>query len=168
MFSRRGQRWRCFLAFGKVRCTAMTLREKPQTLLRRFARILGWSPLRQYNHLANDDPTAKKPYLITWYESGQAIGARSDIFLQINESPCGQTKFYRAAVCAIRYRICTPWCEFTLFRSEVRFVAEVERLREWLQRDWFEAPKRRKQYRVLHPECVGAVCLPPCSVLRRK
>lgn len=133
----------------------MTSREKPLTLLRRFARNLGWSSLKQYNHLAKDDPIAKKPYLITWYESGQFIGARSDLFLLINESPCGQTKYYRAAVYAIRYRICTPWCDFTLFRSEARFIAEAERLREWLQRDRFEAPARRKRFRLLHPECVG-------------
>jgi hypothetical protein len=156
MFLRRVRRWRCFRGFGKASRKAMSLHQKPMNLLRRFARELGWSKLKEYQGLATYDASAKKkPHLITWYESGQAKGSATDFFLQINECPIGQTKNYCAAVYAIRYRICTPWRDFKLFRSETRIVNEAERLREWLQRDWFETPGKRKQFRALHPECVG-------------
>jgi len=93
--------------------------------------------------------------LITWYESGNNDGSRSDLFLQINESPIGQTATYAAAVYAIRYHICTGWHSMKLGPNAQPLDSEVERLDSWLHRRWFESLANRQQYRMMHPECTG-------------
>lgn len=125
-------------------------RDKPIAELRTFARRLGWPQLRRYQHLCEE-----RTLLVTWYESGDSDGSRSDLFLQINECPIGQTATYTAAVYAIRYRICTGWHSVQLGPDAHRLECEVERLDHWLHRRWFKAPANRREYRKLHPECSG-------------
>ena len=126
-------------------------RDKPIAALRTFARRLGWSQLRCYQHLWEE-----RNLLITWYESGNNDGSlRSDLFLQINESPIGQTATYTAAVYAIRYHICTGWHSMKLGPDAQPLASEVERLDSWLHRRWFESLANRRQYRGMHPECTG-------------
>jgi hypothetical protein len=123
---------------------------KPIAALRAFARRLGWSPLRRFQHASENGNL-----LITWYESGNNHGSRNDLFLQINECPIGQTATYTMAVYAIRYRICTGWHSMKLARDARRLDCEAERLDSWLHRRWFESPANRRQYRTMHPECSG-------------
>jgi hypothetical protein len=129
--------------------------DKPFIALQKFARLLGWSPLRVYQHTITDDPTTTYSYVVTWYESGDSGNPRTDCFLQFNESPIGQTTKYQGAVYAIRYRLCTGWHDFTLHRNERRLVAEAARLERWLSREWFNSYEGRTQFRQLHPECTG-------------
>ncbi len=128
---------------------------KPFVSLRRFASQLGWRPLRVFRHRIDDDQDAPEPYVITWYESGDCGNPRTDCFLQINECPIGQAVTYAAAVYAIRYRLCTGWHPFRIHANEERQAAEVQRLRPWLHREWFDSLVKRREFRKLHPECVG-------------
>ena len=64
-------------------------------------------------------------------------GGRNDLFLQINESPPGQTATYAAAVYAIRYRIFTGWHKFRLSDSDDDLRREMARLAAWLAWEWF-------------------------------
>jgi hypothetical protein len=125
-------------------------RDKPIAALRTFARRLGWSQLRCYQHLWEE-----RNLLITRYESGNNDGSRSDLFLQINESPLGQTATYTTAVYAIRYQICTGWHSMKLGPDAQPLDSEIERLDSWLHRRWFESLANRRKYRRMHPECTG-------------
>jgi hypothetical protein len=126
------------------------LRDKPIAALRTLTRRLGWSQLRWYQHL-----WVERNLLITLYESGENDGEPSDLFLQINEYPIGQTATYTMAVFAIRYRICTGWHSMKLVRDARSLDCEVERLVSWFHRSWFESSANRREYRKMHPECTG-------------
>ncbi len=123
--------------------------------LHHFASELGWSELRLCQHTINDSAVAPEPFVTTWYESGEANGGRSDFFLQINPTPTHGIATYAAAVYAMRYRICTGWHSFTLGKTANDVVAEALRLECWLHRKWFDSLARRKQFRMLHPECAN-------------
>ncbi len=122
---------------------------KPLAALTEFAAILGWLGLRIYHHRC---PQGDDSILTTWYESGVAEGGRSDLFLQFNEIPTGQSLTYVGAVYAMRFRICSGWHPFTLY-DDARMVAEATRMECWLHREWFETVAMRREYRRLHPEC---------------
>ena len=135
-------------------------------VLRAFANDLGWSDLRQHRHAIEDCETS-----IIWYESGESRGSRQDLFLQIKPCPPGQSRTFTAAVFAIRYSICTGWHPLTLDAEQRNPQREAERLEGWLHRRWFESPRSRKQFRVMHPECAGWSWTrlrqeqPPCVVM---
>jgi hypothetical protein len=129
--------------------------DKPVKQLRRFAKQLGWPKLRVYQTRLNTPGNQAESILITWYESGEIGNPRTDCFLQINESPIGQTTCYEAAVYAIRYRICTGWHRFTLYEEENELLAEASRLENFLGRQWFATLPRRRTFRLLHPDCTG-------------
>ncbi|PHR85855.1 MAG: hypothetical protein COA78_38740 [Blastopirellula sp.] len=128
---------------------------KPVARLSQFAALLGWSPLRVYQHTLDDRSTENSTSIITWYESEENISPHTDCFLQINEHPIGQTHTYNAAVYAIRYRICTGWHQFTLHKSKRDQAAEAERIGQWLHKDWFTTLAKRREFRQLYPQCTG-------------
>ena len=130
-------------------------RDKPVARLQRFASLLGWSPLRVYQHTVDDDPAQPSSYVVTWYESGDCGNPRTDCFLQINEDPVGQTTTYTGAVYAIRYRLCTGWHRFTMHTNQNDMTTEASRVAEWLHRDWFDTITKRREFRKLHPDCDG-------------
>lgn len=138
--------------------------EKPLAALKSFARSLGWSPLKMSQHvLPAEEMTApvkkagRQPAetLVTWYESGEAAGKRSDLFLLISECPMGQSHTYTAAVYATRYRICTGWHSFRLTAKLASDPVEIKRLDGWLHRRWFETLANRQEFRERHPECAN-------------
>lgn len=121
---------------------------KGETLyLRRFAGMLGWRSIHAYEHIVRDSLlVASGLSLIRWYESGSL----EDILLQINLVPD-----YRAAVYAIRYKLCTGWHKFTLHKERDSLQQEADRVRKWLARSWFTSQRMRQRFRELHPECSG-------------
>jgi hypothetical protein len=123
--------------------------EKPLAALNRFAAALGWQDLRisQHRWLCGETLVTT-----TWYESGTAEGRRSDLFLQINEAPNGQTVTYVGAVYAMRYGICTGWHPFTLV-DDAELTAESSKVEGWLHRHWFDSLAMRRDFRQRHPEC---------------
>lgn len=130
-------------------------RDKSFAALQRFAAALGWSPLRIYQRTIDDDPIVSAQRVITWYESGDCGNSRTYCCLQFNECPIGQTETYTGAVYAIRYRLCTGWHAFTLYGSAKRMAEEASRLGSWLNREWFDSLPKRREFRKLHPGCVG-------------
>jgi hypothetical protein len=124
---------------------------KPLAALTQFAAALGWQGLRlnQHSWLDGDNPV-----ITTWYESGTAEGTRSDLFLQVNEAPSGQTLTYVGAVYAMRYRICSGWHPFTLLPN-AQLAVEASKVEAWLHRRWFETLAMRRDFRRLHPECTN-------------
>lgn len=124
----------------------------PVPALRAFARQLGWTHLRRYQHVFADESPARK---IVWYLAGQSSGGRSDVFLQINEHPIGAKRTYAAAVYAPRYRLYTNWHTFRLGADLHCNPAETVRLEDLLHRRWYETPAARKEFRICHPECAG-------------
>jgi len=131
---------------------------KPFSQLQKMAILLGWqSPLRIYHHhvAGPNIPSCPQDSLITWYISGRMVGDRNDCFLQINESPQGQTITYEGAVYAIRYRICTGWHNFSISPSADKLKREANRLAMWLAWDWFSNIEKRRLFRQTHPECTG-------------
>lgn len=132
-----------------------TQSNKPFATLQRFGALIGWSPLRICQHAIEGEQAESGPHVVTWYESGDSGNPRTDCFLQINESPIGQSTTYNGAVYAIRYRLCTGWHAFTLHRNRRDIKVEASRLSEWLHRDWFDSIAKRREFRMLHPECVG-------------
>jgi hypothetical protein len=131
---------------------------KPVTRLQQLTRLLGWqSRLRLYQHQINEEerPSKLQTNVITWYETGISTGDRSACFLQINESPQGQTTTYSGAVYAIRYRICTGWHDFRLPSNDSDLRREAARLWRWLAYDWFSSVEKRRAFRQAHPECAG-------------
>ena len=132
--------------------------KKPVDQLQRLTRLLGWRfrlQLHQHRIHENDGASGHRGKILTWYEAGVATGGRQDCFLQINESPQGQTVTYTGAVYAIRYRICSGWHEFRLFSSDDDLQREAARLAPWLAWDWFATIEKRRAYRLAHPECAG-------------
>lgn len=131
---------------------------KPLKQLQKLTRLLGWqSPLRLRQSRMNGIgvPPEDQGRVITWYEAGSADGDRNDVFLQINESPTGQTVTHLACVYAIRYRICSGWRKFRLTGSDDDLNREAARLAKWVAWDWFASPPKRRAFRQAHPECVG-------------
>lgn len=131
------------------------LDDKPVAALRTFARKLGWPSLRSCQHTIEACDTYPDGLLLTWYESGLAKGLRSDLFLHMNESPIGQTSSYEVAVFAIRFRLFSGWHAMRLADGQLHDDAEVERLDPWVHRRWFHTLPSRRQFREMHPECVG-------------
>ena len=111
--------------------------------LNEFARCLGWSELRRFEHIvqSRDKDDGK---LIVWYESGNF----NDLLFQINEQPR-----FCAAVYAIRFRICAGWHEFRGPSNSREMKNEATRLESWLHRRWFETIEGRRAFRKRHPEC---------------
>lgn len=126
---------------------------KPLAELQQFARALGWSRLRMFQHTLQDAPGKSK--IITWYESGFNDGGKLALFLQINEHPIGTLRTYNAAVYAMRYRMCTGWLPFRLTAALQHDPNESECLAGRLHRKWFQTIEARREFRVKHPECVG-------------
>jgi hypothetical protein len=132
--------------------------EKPIERLQEWVRLLGWRSrlrLQQHRITERDAPVELQGKVITWYEAGVANGTRLDCFVQINESPQGQTLTYTGAVFAIRYRICTDWHKFRLFNNHDDLDREAARLTKWLAWDWFASPEKRRVFREAHPEYAG-------------
>jgi hypothetical protein len=92
---------------------------------------------------------------IVWYVSGVNQGGRSDLFLQINESPIGAVQTYEAAVYAPRFRLFTGWRKFRLTDDLQHDASEVDRLHSLLHRDWYDSLAARRKFRARHPECAG-------------
>lgn len=132
-----------------------TLRNKPRAQLRRFAALLGWEPLETFQHLIDDLPANSPSRVISWYVCGECEGGRADFFLQLNESPIGQTVTYEGAVFALRFRLFTGWHPFTLVDDTQSMQSEAQRVGEWLKREWFDSPARRREFRARHPQCAG-------------
>ncbi|MCE9545808.1 MAG: hypothetical protein K8T25_09870 [Planctomycetia bacterium] len=115
--------------------------------VRTFAHALGWSDVRECRHTFPKDIQPQYPYkTLVWFE----VGEFPDCFLQIN-----LRGGWKAAVYAVKYRICTGWHPFVLGRTEKRLTREAERLNEWLALAWFSSPAKRRKFRLLHPECAN-------------
>lgn len=132
---------------------AVLMNQSPKyriSLLGQFSRTLGWEDPIEHNTIY-DELTCRS---INWYLVGVTKQARMHFSLQINEHPIGSSSTFAAAVHCLRYRICSG---FHTFRCRTRREAQSEatRLREWLSHEWFITPKRRREYRLLHPECAG-------------
>jgi hypothetical protein len=108
-----------------------------------------------FQHSLDHLPANSPSRIITWYECGECEGSRTDCFLQFNESPVGQTVTYEGAVYAVRFRLFTGWHSFTLVDDKQGMQSEADRVGEWLKREWFNSPSRRRDFRARHPECVG-------------
>lgn len=112
-----------------------------------FASALRWKNMKQHRHVfppeVRDQFSNKS---IVWFEAG----AFPECFLQIN-----LLGGYKAAVYALKYRICTGWHPFVLGSTPQRIRAEARRLHSWLAADWFESPASRRALRKLHPECAN-------------
>ena len=128
---------------------------KPYAQLSKFAQLLGWRTLTMYHHQLHDEDSGFGDRLVTWYESGQSRGERSDLFLIIAECPLEQVATYTGCVYAIRYRIRTRWHGFRLHDHARNRTREIERIAEWLHRKWFFRLKERRRFREVHPECTG-------------
>ena len=125
---------------------------RPLTQLQKMTTLWGWSaPLRFCQHHFDDG----HPNIVTWYETGKAEGCDDDCFLQINECPQGQAEIYSGAVFAIRYEIYTGWQKFRLFSEVIDLQGEVNRLKKWLDYDWFSTSEKREQFRLMYPKCTG-------------
>lgn len=118
----------------------------PDTWLNRFAKDLGWPPLKRLQHREQDK-------VITWYVTGVNDGRRLDCFLQINACPIGQKKQYSAAVYAPRYRLCSGWHTFKVAADTSNRTAA--RLATWLAATHFSSAAGRRAYRIAHPETIG-------------
>jgi hypothetical protein len=116
--------------------------------LRHFASLLGWESLEKHAHRIPERERRDRtmPRTIVWYQAGRF----NDIWLQINVLPA-----LYAAVYAPRYRLCSQWHGFTVGSAAAARRAEAERLGSLLNRRWFVLPDARREYRRLHPECVG-------------
>lgn len=110
--------------------------------LKQMADLLGWDDLQKRRHEMPSEAVAEE---IVWYETAPLV---KGVYLQINVIPD-----LRAAVYAIRYRICSGWHQFELCDDSEKLELEAQRLGTWCHRSWFESVARRRQYRQLHPEC---------------
>ncbi len=118
----------------------------PLLKLEAFARRLGWGRLKRYRHTVQGSIDPREDgTIIEWYEAGKWERA----FLQINTNP------WRAAVYAIRYRLCSGWYEFRFPNFTRMAESEAERLQSYLAARWFRTPTTRRKYRLMHPECTG-------------
>ncbi len=70
----------------------------PYQRLSDLAIALGWHDLRVYHHTISDQRISTGNARLTWYETGESDGKRTDFFLQINEYPPGQDVSYCGAV----------------------------------------------------------------------
>ena len=115
--------------------------------LKRLASILGWRILREHRHAVDRSvPNLRKGRIITFW----CIGDYDNLALHINENPP-----WYACVFAMRYRICTGWHWLYPYKDERRIQEEAERLHEFFWRGWFTSLKRRREFRIQHPECDG-------------
>jgi hypothetical protein len=113
--------------------------------LARLAKLLGWPKLQAHEHALNEEDTAKlNLQTIRWYTSE----IHESFFLQFNVMPswCG-------CVYAINYRLCSGWHTFGLFDDDVLMKKEAERLGNYLAFDWVSTLSKRREYRLLHPQC---------------
>jgi hypothetical protein len=77
------------------------------------------------------------------------------LFLQINESPSGNTKDFVGAVYALEYKLCTGWRRFAFPDTNATLRDAVARTNDWLNRKWFTDDELRLQFSKQHPECTG-------------
>jgi hypothetical protein len=115
--------------------------------VKNFVHALGWTDVRECRHMFPEDIQPQYPYkTLVWFE----VGAFPDCFLQINlRGGC------QAAVYAVKYRICTGWHSFVLGKTKKRLTMEADRLHEWLALEWFSSSAKRREFRLLHPECAN-------------
>lgn len=121
-------------------------RSLPQLI--RFAESLGWHDLTpNYKDADGLD--------VVWYTSGENEGDESDLFLQINEHPIGNTSEFVGSVYAIRYGIWTGWHSFPFPDSDQTMEVAFSKTEPWLDRKWFVDDQLRAQFTREHPECTG-------------
>jgi len=113
--------------------------------LRLFARFLEWENLQEYRHKAERTvPNLRKGQIIRCWCSG----SYEDLALHINENPP-----WYACVYALRYRICTGWHWLYPYKDQRKLMREAKRLYGLLGRSWFTSAQRRREFRLIHPEC---------------
>ena len=113
-----------------------------------FAELLGWHDLEPHHHDADGSN-------VVWYTSGTNEGVETDLFLQINESPSGDTNKFVGAVYAIEHKLCTGWRRFPFPDTNATLRDAIARTDAWLNRKWFTDDELRLQFRSQHPECTG-------------
>ncbi len=116
--------------------------------LTKLADSIGWNGVIPNCHDANGLD-------VVWYTSGENTGDESDLFLQINEHPIGNTTEFAGAVYALRHSLWTGWHSFPLPDSNDRMRLAIERIDCWLNRKWFTDENLRIQFSNEHPECCG-------------
>jgi hypothetical protein len=113
--------------------------------LKRFARLLGWHNLREFRYRFPPEVSGQ-PRVMRWFEAG----VKRELWLQINIYGVPHVAVY-----AIRYRLLAGWHLLAITRADSSIEREADRLHKWLHRSWFDTPKRRTEFRRLHPECTG-------------
>jgi len=116
--------------------------------LHNLATALGWKRLRTCQRRSKD---GIKPLARTWYESHES----DDIWLQINETPNGQQRWYEIAVYAFEAGLCTGWFRFKLPQTPEHVSRLARRLKPYLQHDQFTSAAARKRFSRQFPECTG-------------
>lgn len=113
-----------------------------------FVESLGWRDLEP--HLHNGDG-----WEAVWYTSGNNEGLDSDLFLQLNESPCGTTNNFVGAVYALEHELWTGWHRFPFPDRNATFRDAIAATDAWLNRKWFTDSACRLSFIEMHPECTG-------------
>ena len=114
-------------------------------VLRRFGSMLGWWGL-QLNYIRLSDEESKRGNvpdgLVIYY-----MTTDSKFNLQINTTPCGQTRFHQATLKADRYGVVhVGWHPFELFDDDEQLELEARRLKPWLDRKNLRDPARRRSF----------------------
>jgi hypothetical protein len=110
--------------------------------------MLGWPDLilsehrvpKWYSELINTDIVSHY-----YWESED-----DEILFQVNMMPV-----WHACVYAVRYRICTGWHVFRLYRDMGLLRSEARRLAGFFRADWFLTLEGRRRFRARHPECAS-------------
>ena len=135
-----------------------TLATQPLARMQQFAELLGWRGLRLGHVRLCDDEAARADApdgMVIFYQTTD-----EKFNLQINTYPHGQCRQHRATVKAERYGIRhVGWHEFELLDDPDKLRQEADRLRPWLDRRLFRDAKRRRQFKLAHPELLmNRVC----------
>jgi hypothetical protein len=113
--------------------------------LKTFSRWLAWRGVQEYRHVVEET--------VQGLRKGQVIrcwcsGSYDDVALHMIENPP-----WYASVFALRYRICTGWHKFHPYVDAQKLGREARRLDNFLNRRWFTTIEKRREFRLLHPEC---------------
>jgi len=122
------------------------LRAERNKLVQEWARLLGWPELTLIEYPLPKRCRKALGFKIVCYYRWES--EETDIRFQVNMMPV-----WHACVYAIRYRICTGWHVFRLYRHPGWLRREAERLDEFLRADWFLTLEGRRLFRARDPEC---------------
>jgi hypothetical protein len=117
-------------------------------VLSNFAKALGWNDLTPHHH-------GEDKWDIVWYTSGRDANNENAMFLQINESPNGNTSRFEAAVYALEYQLYTNWHLFPFPNSEAAMSEAISLTEALLHHKWFSDAEHRKRFSKQHTECTG-------------